>query len=137
MRLAEEVQSRTAELEDITFELHLAQSIASMGSFSFDNPSGKYSCSPEAARLFDLQTCDGFEIDEWLSKVHPDDREFVNDAWARALVGAPYDKTYRIVVPGGIRSIGAGARFRRDSEGKALSAVGSLLDVMNAVAAIH
>lgn len=132
--LAEEVNNRTAELEDLTYELHLAQSVGGMGSFSVDLLSGTFSCSPETARILNLDDFDRIELGRWTEKVHPDDLPGVMQAWERGLAGAPFNATYRIVSPEGVRHVKAGVRFKRDSEGKAVSAIGALLDLTRLLA---
>jgi PAS domain S-box-containing protein len=132
--LAEEVNARTAELEDVTYELHLAQSLGGMGSFSVDLVAGTFSCSPETARILNIEDFDQIKNAEWAAKVHPGDRPAVIQAWQRAIEGAPYDVTYRIMVPGGVRHVKSGARFKRDGNGKAISAIGALLDLTSLLA---
>lgn len=133
-RLAEEVNARTAELEDVTYELHLAQSVGGMGSFSVDPVAGTFSCSPETARILNLDEYDRIEIGKWTAKVHPDDLPAVYRAWENALAGDAFDITYRIVVPEGIRHVKAGARFKRDETGKVVFAIGALLDLTSLLA---
>lgn len=133
--LAEEVNTRTAELEEATYELHLAQSVGSMGSFSADLASDSFSCSPETARILDLQEFDNIATAEWSARIHPGDRQAVSEAWKKAIEdGAPYDITYRILVPAGVRHVKSGARFKRDSTGRAVSAIGALLDLTSLLA---
>lgn len=132
--LAEEVNARTAELEDVTYELHLAQSLGGMGSFSIDLVSGTFSCSPETARILNLDTFDKIPTNEWTAKVHPGDMQGVLQAWEKAVGGAPFDVTYRIVVPQGVRYVKAGARIKRDEHGHPISAIGALLDLTSLLA---
>lgn len=132
--LAEEVNTRTAELEDVTYELHLAQSLGGMGSFSLDLVSGTFSCSPETARILNLDAFDRIPIPEWTARVHPSDLQAVQRAWEKAVGGAPFDVTYRVVLPEGVRHVKAGARFKRDSDGNPTSAIGALLDLTSLVA---
>lgn len=132
--LAEEVNARTVELEDVSYELHLAQSVGGMGSFSVDLVAGTFSCSPETARILNLDAFDSIPTAEWTAKVHPGDLEAVNLAWQKAMKGAAFDVTYRVLVPEGVRHVKAGARFKRDSEGRVLSATGALLDLTSLLA---
>lgn len=132
--LAEEVNNRTAELEEVTYELHLAQSVGGMGSFSVDLVSGTFSCSPETARILNLNEFDKIETSKWTEKVHPDDLQAVLSAWERAVGGGAFDVTYRIVIPEGVRHVKAGARFKRDSDGKPIFAIGALLDLTSLLA---
>jgi len=132
--LAEEVNARTAELEEVTYELHLAQSVGGMGSFSIDLVEGTFSCSPEAARILNLDVFDRIPLAAWTAKVHPGDLAAVRGAWDRAVAGAPFEITYRIVLPEGVRHVKSGARFKRDGAGRAVSAAGALLDLTSLLA---
>lgn len=132
--LAEEVNARTAELEDVTYELHLAQSLGGMGSFSLDLVSGTFSCSPETARILNLDAFDKIPTNEWTAKVHPGDLQGVLQAWEKAVGGAPFDVTYRVMVPEGVRHVKTGARIKRDEQGHPISAIGALLDLTSLLA---
>lgn len=109
--------------------LERAQAVARTGSFSLDGRSGRFSHTKETARLFDLD--DRLEVDfaEWFSRVHPDDQPAVAAAWEAALHGAPYDKTYRIVVRGEVIWIRGVAELSFDDQGQLLECVGTVQDV--------
>ncbi|MBU0674314.1 MAG: PAS domain-containing protein [Proteobacteria bacterium] len=67
----------------------------------------------------------------FLSCVHEEDRESVDQAWHRALsTGSGYDIDHRIVSPdGGIRFVNERCRFDTNAKGETTSAIGTVLDV--------
>lgn len=109
--------------------LERAQAVAKIGSFTLKGDSDRFSFTKETGRLFDLdsrhQTCTA----EWISRVHPDDREAVAAAWGAALKGEPYDIHYRIVVHGEVVWIRARAELTFDADGALVQCVGTVQDV--------
>jgi PAS domain S-box-containing protein len=83
-----------------------------MGSWAFD-PDGFYYWSPELFRMHGLDPAiKPPSVQEYLDRVHPDDREFIADLIKGILAKAsPFDATKRIVRPNGevryIRCVGA------------------------------
>ncbi len=79
-------------------------------------------------------------IDQFLSFVHPDDCEFVSDAWDAALTGAPYDIEHRIRRKDTEKWVREIAKITFDKDGKALHGVGTVQDITklkNAEKALH
>jgi PAS domain S-box-containing protein len=103
--LEERVKERTTELEEAyralmenERRLSEAQKMAHIGNWDWDIVTNKPYWSDEMYRIFglDLQES-GLPYDEILSYVHPDDREYVDNAARRALNGEPYNIDYRII----------------------------------------
>jgi PAS domain S-box-containing protein len=112
-------------------KLKRAQSVGQIGSFAMDNDTQIFSMTQETARLFDLEDTGMTTFTEWFSRVHPDDQDKVQTAWRAALLGAPYDMTYRIVVQNQIRWIRALAELQFDDQGHLAKAVGTVQDISN------
>jgi len=89
--------------------------------------------SPEYQRLHGLSPDVIAEThDDWLNRVHPDDRETAERTLRDAIaVGATYENEYRIVRPdnGETRWILAKADIERDNAGNALRLVGAHIDI--------
>jgi diguanylate cyclase (GGDEF)-like protein/PAS domain S-box-containing protein len=106
----EEARRQRALLEE-------AQSMADLGSWSTDLEIGEESWSPGLYRIFGVDpatTPAGHTTHTAL--IHPDDRDAVRDALARAtLDGAPFDITYRLIRPDGVERVmhGRGAAAER------------------------
>jgi formate hydrogenlyase transcriptional activator len=94
------------------FYLAEGQRLAHMGSWAFD-PDGFYYWSPELFRMHGLDPAGKPpNVQEYLDRVHPDDRESMADLIKGVLAKAsPFDATKRIVRPNGevryIRCVGA------------------------------
>jgi len=111
-KTAEEQLRRNAqELQRSEFYLAEGQRLAHMGSWAFD-PDGFYYWSPELFRMYGLDLAKPPSIQEYLDRVHPQDRESMADLIKGILAKAsPFDATKRIVRPNGevryIRCVGA------------------------------
>ncbi|MHB1192161.1 MAG: PAS domain-containing sensor histidine kinase [Longimicrobiales bacterium] len=73
----------------------------------------------------------------WIRAVHPDDRDGVSDAWARAsAAGEPYVREHRLILPDGkVCWVISRAVGMTDGQGHSLGAVGSVTDVSEAKSA--
>ncbi len=112
-KTAEEQLRRNAqELQRSQFYLAEGQRLAHMGSWAFD-PDGFYYWSPELFRMHGLDPASKPpNVQEYLDRVHPHDRESMADLIKGILAKAsPFDATKRIVRPNGevryIRCVGA------------------------------
>ncbi len=130
-KTAEERLRRNAEdLQRSEFYLAEGQRLTHMGSWAFD-PNGFDYWSPELFRMHGLDP--GTEppsLQEYLDRVHPDDRGFMADLIQGALEKAsPFDATKRIVRPRGeiryIRCVGVPAVESQS----VIRYVGSAIDV--------
>src|SRR4029077_7890278 len=111
-KTAEEQLRRNAEeLKRSEFYLAEGQRLAHMGSWAFD-PDGFYYWSPELFRMYGLDPASKPpSVQEYLDRVHPQDRESMADLIKGILANAsPFDATKRIVRPNGevryIRCVG-------------------------------
>jgi PAS domain S-box-containing protein len=113
-------------------ELAAAQRIARIGSCQWDIRKNQARWSEETCRIF------GFDrgqlekpLDSFLDRVHPADRQRVQQALADALNGTTdYDIEYRIVLPDGSeRVIQAQAEVLLDKDGKPVTLRGTVHDV--------
>ena len=107
--LEETVKERTAELEkaynslkESESSLAEAQKMAHIGNWDWNLVTGKVCWSEELYRIFGRSPQEsGATYDEFLSYVHPDDRDHVNNAIKRALNGEPIGGDYRIILANG------------------------------------
>jgi len=111
--LEEKIKERTAELEkayNLLMEnerrLSEAQKIAHVGSWEWDLETDKLYWSDEMYRIYGLKLHELHPTyDAFLGVVHPDDREFVDNAVKKAFKGKPYDLDHRIVLFNGKQRI--------------------------------
>lgn len=116
-------------------DLARVQRIGGVGGVEIDVTGGMLGTrSPEYLRLHGLPPDLRHETHEqWLQRVHPDDRGQAERTLFAALAGTgdSYDSEYRIIRPadGDVRWIHARADIERDASGKAVRLVGAHLDV--------
>lgn len=127
-----EVETRLREREA---DLARVQRIGEVGGLNIDVAGGMRSWrSPEYRRLHGLPQDAGEETHEqWVARVHPDDRARAESTLLAALYGQgrSYDSEYRIVRPsdGAVRWIHARADVERDADGRPVRLIGAHLDV--------
>jgi PAS domain S-box-containing protein len=121
------------ELERSHARLAEAERLARLGSWDWDIPNGKMTCSNG---LFEIYGINAAEFDETYEVgssrfVHPDDRELVNEEMRQAVeTGAPVDFEYRIIRPDGrVRRLHSRAELVADAEGHPLRLTGTAQDV--------
>ncbi|MGN6257869.1 MAG: PAS domain-containing protein [Solirubrobacterales bacterium] len=121
------------ELERSYDRLAEAERLARLGSWDWDIPDSKMTCSNG---LFEIYGISAEEFDESYEAdsskyVHPDDREFVNEEMRQAVeTGAPVDFEYRIIRPDGrVRRLHSRAELVADAEGNPLRLTGTAQDV--------
>jgi PAS domain S-box-containing protein len=124
-RIEEEVERNRARLAD-------AERIARMGSWEWDIPSRRLTCSEGLYEIYGIEANDFDGHYEGGSEhVHPDDRELVERVMREAVEsGAPVDFEYRIIrLDGRVRRIHSRAELTADSEGRPLRLTGTVQDV--------
>jgi len=125
----------TQALRDRELELARVQRIGGVGGLDVDLREGFRSRrTPEYLHLHGLPPSAADETHEqWLQRVHADDRAWVEAHFLRAVTGDSqnYKAEYRIVRPidGEVRWIRSVAEIERDDKGRALRMVGAHLDI--------
>lgn len=115
--------------------LRRVQRIGRVGGFEIDLPTGVNRRSPEYMALQGMAAEPTTEQhDDWVARLHPDDRERAQAAFLYAIESpgttTTYAQEYRIVTPDGdIRWTAARAEIERDAKGRALRMVGAHLDI--------
>ncbi|WP_440945070.1 PAS domain S-box protein [Methanosarcina sp. T3] len=111
--LEEKIKERTAELEksynslkESERRLSEAQKMAHLGSWDRDIAADEIYWSDEAYRIYGLSPQE-FKITYkiFLSCVHPDDRDYVDNTVKKALDGKPYSIDFRIISADGLERI--------------------------------
>jgi PAS domain S-box-containing protein len=111
-------------------DLLRAQAVARLGSWTLDLGTGQLAWSPETHRLFGVPVGQSVDVERFTAAVHPGDVEAVLGAFERAAAGAEeYDVEHRIVVGGETRWVRERANFHRDAAGRAVKAIGTVLDI--------
>jgi PAS domain S-box-containing protein len=106
--LEEKIKERTKELEKAYISLKEseerlaeAQKLAHVGSYDWNITTNEEYWSDELYRIFGLGPQFELNHDTFLSRIHPEDLEYVSHAISEALNGNPYYIDYRIILPDG------------------------------------
>jgi PAS domain S-box-containing protein/putative nucleotidyltransferase with HDIG domain len=93
---------RTAREAVVESERRLlqAQAVARMGSYLFDIPGNRWTCSPVLDDIFGIGPDYPHTVEGWVAILHPEDRDAMMAYWAaRQRDRARFDRVYRIVRP--------------------------------------
>lgn len=125
-RAEEEVERSRARLAE-------AERVARLGSWEWDVPANRLTCSDGLFEIYgiDPEDFDGHYEPSSTRYVHPDDRERVETEMRQAIeTGTPVDLEFRIIRPDGhIRRLHSRAELTVDSDGKPLRLTGTAQDV--------
>jgi PAS domain S-box-containing protein len=125
-RIEEEVERSRARLAE-------AERVARLGSWEWDVPANRLTCSEGLLAIYGIgpEDFDGHYDPSNTQYVHPDDRERVEAEMRDAIAtGALVDLEYRIIRPDGhIRRLHSRAELTVDSDGKPLRLTGTAQDV--------
>ncbi len=118
-------------LIDSEANLAMAQSIARLGNYSLDIAADWARCSDEFYRILGLEPQDHFSFKQFLSLVHPEDRELVDrkahEAWDN---GKAYNIENRMVRPDGeVRIIYGEGNVIVDETGRTVRMFGIIQDI--------
>jgi PAS domain S-box-containing protein len=116
-------------LRESEVNLNRAQEVAHIGSWHLDLAHNRLTWSDEVFRIFGIPKGTALTYEVFLGAVHPEDRERVNQAWAAALHGAPYDIEHRIVVDGALKWVREMAKVDFDDAGNAVEGIGTVRDI--------
>jgi len=119
-------------LEKQSKQLLDAQTIANLGHWEFDIPTGQLSCSDQIFRIFGFEP-QSFEVsfEAFLERVHPDDRDFINFAYVEAIEKHTlFDVQHRILTSDSTEKWVRGiCSTEYDSAGKPIRSFGIVHDV--------
>lgn len=114
-------------------EIHLekAQEVANIGWWHKDIPSDEIFWSGQVYEMWGAEGDVGLiDHDVFLSFIHPDDRDDVDEQWEAAKAGEPYDVEHRIITGDGkIRWMREKAELTFDDDGEPVNAVGVVQDI--------
>jgi len=120
------------DLSDSKASLAKAQQIAHLGNWDWNIQENTLFWSDEIYRIFGLSP-KKFEAtyEDFLNSIHPEDRELVQNAVARALYeDQPYEINHRIILPDGTeRWVIEQGEVNFDKEGEPIRMLGTILDV--------
>ena len=125
----EELRRSEQSLRESRADLDRAQAVARTGSWRLDVGSSRLLWSDETYRIFGIPAGSALTYEQFLAAVHPDDRDYVNEQWAAATLGHPYDIEHRIIVGETVKWVRERAEVELDSEGSVRAALGTVQDI--------
>jgi PAS domain S-box-containing protein len=121
-------QAKQALLENEQ-DLNHAQAVAHVGSWRLDVRRNRLLWSNETYRIFGIPWETPMTYETFLSSVHLEDREYVDQKWMAALQGEPYDIEHRIVVGNRVKWVRERAELEFDSKGELKGGFGTVQDI--------
>jgi PAS domain S-box-containing protein len=112
--------------------LNEAQRIAQIGSWELDIQKNILKWSDEIYRMFDIDPKQfGASYEAFLNSIHPEDREFVNKAYAESLeTRKPYNIEHRLLMrDGSIKYVQERCKTFYDNNGKPIRSIGTVQDI--------
>ncbi len=128
------IRTDITELKNVEDALKQAQSLAKVGNWSYDLTERRLSWSDEVLRILGLDPTQEDATDDLLlmTRVHPDDRDLVSQAYLASLQGpAAFDLEHRIVrkADGAVRWVHQRCVHVRDANGAVLRSDATVQDV--------
>ncbi|OUJ19548.1 Signal transduction histidine kinase containing several PAS domain and REC domain [Methanonatronarchaeum thermophilum] len=123
-----EIKKAQKTVEKNEKQLKKSQEIAKVGSWELDISTGKLDWSEETHRIFGTEFEKDLEYRDFLKTVHPEDQDYVDNAWKKAVQTGDYDVEHRIVVDGEVKWVHQKASITR-VDGEPVSAFGTVQDI--------
>ncbi|MFL5739826.1 MAG: PAS domain-containing protein [Flavisolibacter sp.] len=109
-----------------------AQALAHVGNWSWDVKSNRIDWSDELYRIYGMEPREfGLDFEEYLSYIHPEDRERVEEQIQMALrTGNSWQNTHKLLIKGGeVRYVFATGEVLTDEDGQTKMLVGTAQDI--------
>lgn len=111
-------------------DLNRAQAVAHIGSCHLASNPHHLTWSPESSRIFGLAAGSLPSYAFYLSRIHPDDKQCIEQLWKTALKhGQGFETEFRIVVDGRTKWLHEQVSIEHDASGKVSGAFGTVQDI--------
>lgn len=127
-----ELLSTKETLEQSEARLNQAQAVAHVGSWHLSFITGKSNWSAEAYRIYGMEPAErGFSVEEWLSFIHPDDLEYVQEMIRVAEINFQGSSFFHRIIrkDGAVRHVLSESRFELNAEGVPVGLYGVVHDI--------
>ncbi len=129
--IGEIVERKQAEeaLRRNEYYLARAQEIGSIGTWELDIVSKVLMWTDENYRIFGVRVGTPLTYAMFMNRVHPDDREYVEQQWTKGMNHEPYDIEHRLLVDGSVKWVREKAEVVLDANGNPIKAIGVTQDI--------
>lgn len=117
------------------YYLKKAQELGKIGTWELDIMNNNLIWTDENCRIFGVPEGSPADYQLFLSRVHPDDRDYVNQQWHAAMSGEPYDIEHRLLIDGKVSWVREKADVTFSADGEAVSAIGFTQDITERILA--
>lgn len=111
------------------YYLSKAQEIGIIGTWELDIQKNILTWTEQNYKIFGVPLGTEMTYELFLDRVHPDDRDYVNEKWNVGLEKEPYDIEHRLIVDDKVKWVREKADIEFDSQGKPLVAIGFTQDI--------
>jgi signal transduction histidine kinase len=126
----QELDATLGVLRESESNLIRAQSVAHVGSWTYELGRDEMRLSAETCRIFGLCAGTRGSYESYLARVHPDDRPAVEEAWqATMAAGTVFQHEHRIMVGETVRHVRQQADLSRAADGTPLRCLGTTQDI--------
>jgi signal transduction histidine kinase len=126
----QELDATLGVLRESESNLIRAQSVAHVGSWTYELGRDEMRLSAETCRIFGLCAGTRGSYQSYLARVHPDDRHAVEEAWqATMAAGTVFQHEHRIMVGETVRHVRQQADLSRAADGTPLRCLGTTQDI--------
>lgn len=122
-------QEQQQIVQELKRQLHRLQTLANLGTWSFNLNTCEFSCSDEMYRIFGLTPGTKVTEDMLIAHIHPNDRDHVLRLWEEAREGHPYRSVHRLLVDGEVKWVRVLAEPNRNTDGRSRTVYGTTQDV--------
>lgn len=109
--------------------LEVSQQLGRIGTWELDITKNKLIWTDENCRIFGVPPGSIVDYEIFLSKVHPDDIEYVDEQWQAAMRGHPYDIEHRLLKDGEVSWVREKADVTFNEKEEAIYAIGFTQDI--------
>lgn len=115
--------------------LRRAQEVAKVGSWKLDVKNDILQWSDQAYKIFNVPAGNSLTYEDFLSFIHPEDKDLVDRAWTAALNGANYDIVHRIIIDSKVKWVKERAELTFNQYNNLIYGLGTVQDITEQVLA--
>ena len=124
-----DLKQKEEALQKNEYYLSKAQEIGLIGTWELDLVNNVLIWTDETYRIFGVPLGTPINYEIFLNCIHPDDRDYVNEKWAKGMKNNDYDIEHRLIVDGQVRWVREKAEISYGSNGELVKAIGFSQDI--------